>query len=76
MGVTTTSDSPAASSHARYERLEDAELHRGHDRPGDPEPEEQLQHVVGIRDSFHARSLSPTGVLHRVSDAARNAGSA
>jgi len=31
------------------ERLEHAELDGGHDRAGDPEPEEEFEHVVGVR---------------------------
>jgi hypothetical protein len=30
------------------ERLEHAELHRGHDGAGDPETEEEFEHVVRI----------------------------
>jgi hypothetical protein len=42
-------DGEAARRGVAAENFEDAELHGGHDGAGDPEAEEQLEHVVGVR---------------------------
>lgn len=42
--------SQALSGLLSGEHIKHPELHGGHDGAGDPEPQEELQHVVRIRD--------------------------